>query len=56
MLKFILDRLKERSTWLGLTAIATAAGIALDPEQLEAIAVAGVAIAGLIASFTKDKA
>ena len=53
MLKFITDRAKERSTWLGLTGLLTAVGIGLEPSQVEAIAVAGVAIAGLIATFTK---
>ena len=54
MLKFILDRLKERSTWVGLTALVTAAGIGLNPEQLEAITLAGIAVTGVIATFTKD--
>ena len=55
MLKFIVDRLKERSTWLGLTAFATALGVSLAPQQLEAIILAGTAIGGLVAAFTKDK-
>lgn len=56
ILQWITDRMKERSTWLGLTTIATAAGVSLAPEQVEAIAVLGMAIAGAIAVFTKDKA
>lgn len=55
MLKFITDRAKERSTWLGLTGLLTAIGIGLEPEQIELISVIGVSIAGLIATFTKDK-
>lgn len=54
MLKFIKDRLKERSTWLGLIAVVTAAGVALTPEQKEAIASLGVAIGGIVAVFTAD--
>lgn len=52
---WLLDRLKEKTTWLGLTALVTSAGIALSPELAEAIAVAGVAIAGLIAVVTEEK-
>jgi len=54
MLKYITDRLKERSTWLGIIAIVTAAGVALTPEQTEAIAAAGAAVGGLVAVFTAD--
>ena len=56
MFKWIMDRLSERSTWLGITGFLTAAGVALEPEQVEAIATAGLAVAGLIAVVTKDKA
>ncbi len=56
MLKFLTSRLKERSTWLGIIAVVTAAGIALTPEQTEAIATAGAAIGGLVAVFTADTA
>lgn len=55
MLKWIIDRAKERSTWIGLTGLLTAAGIALSPEQAEAIATVGVALAGAVAVLTKDK-
>lgn len=51
---WIVDRLKEKSTWLGITALLSAAGVVLAPEQLDAIATAGVAIAGAIAIFTKE--
>lgn len=54
-LDWFIDRLKERSTWIGLTALLSALGIALSPEQAEAIAIGGVAVAGVIAAFTKDK-
>ena len=54
-LNWILDRTKERSTWLGLTAVLTSVGLALTPEQAEAIVIAGTSIGGLILAFTKDK-
>ena len=55
VLRFVADRLKERSTWLGILALLTAVGVGLSPEQIEAIAAGGVAVGGLILAFTKDK-
>lgn len=55
ILLMVLARLKERSTWLGLTALLTSFGVVLKPEVGEAIASAGVAVAGLIAVITADK-
>lgn len=54
--KFILDRLKERSTWIGIITIITAAGVTISPDQIEAITTAGIAIAGAVAVFTADPA
>lgn len=54
MFNFLITRLKERSTWMGLITIVTAAGVALSPEQVEAIITAGAAVVGAIAVFTKD--
>jgi hypothetical protein len=56
MLSFILSRFSERSTWLGLTAFATAGGLNVAPELSTAIINAGIAVAGLIGVITKDKA
>lgn len=55
ILNYILLRLKERSTWLGMISLTTAAGITVSPDQTQAIAAAGVALAGVIAVFTKDE-
>jgi hypothetical protein len=55
ILTFLTDRAKERSTWLGLTGVISAFGVALAPEQVELISVIGVSIAGLITTFTADK-
>lgn len=54
MLNYIIERLKERSTWLGIISIVTAAGVSLSPEQSEAIVSVGVVICGAIAAFTAD--
>ncbi|HZH28884.1 MAG TPA: hypothetical protein VEY95_17050 [Azospirillaceae bacterium] len=53
---FLLDRARERSTWLGLIAVAAAFGVHVSPEQAEAIATAGVAVAGVVGVLTKDRA
>ena len=55
LLKFVLDRLKEKTTRIGLTGFVTALGVSISPEQAEAIAAAGVAIVGAILTFTKEK-
>ena len=54
-MKWIKDRLKERSTWKGAVWLITACGIALTPEQTEAIITAGLAIAGVLDVFLADK-
>ena len=55
VLNYALARLKERSTWLGLISLAAALGLLLSPEQKEAIIAAGMALAGLLSAFTRDK-
>ncbi len=54
--QWLIDRSKERSSWIGVVSILTALGMAITPEQTDAIAAAGIAIGGLIATLTKDKA
>ncbi len=54
MFTYIFSRLKERSTWLGLIALATACGASIETVLAEQIIAAGMAIAGLIGVFTKD--
>lgn len=51
---YIIARLKERSTWLGLTTFAVGLGIALSPEQVEAIVATGTAVAGALSVFWPD--
>jgi hypothetical protein len=52
---FLLVRLNEPSTWRGLIWLITALGLALSPEQKESIVTTGMALAGLVGVFTKDK-
>lgn len=55
MKDFLIERGKEASTWRGLVAIITAAGIALDPAQMDAIVAMGLAVIGVIGAFFPDK-
>lgn len=55
MFDFIMERLKERSTWVGLVGLATSGGISLNPENIEAIVTVGTTVAGLIATVVPDK-
>lgn len=50
-----IARLKERSTWVGLTMIATAGGVQLSPEKMEAIYTLGTTLAGFVAVIWADK-
>ena len=54
MKKFILNRLKEASTWRALVALATAFGLYLTPEQTTAIVTLGLAVMGGIGAFFPD--
>ena len=49
-----IPRLEQPSTWRGLTLVITACGVALKPDQAEAIGVAGAAFAGLLGVFLPD--
>ena len=51
---YILDRLSEMSTWRGIVAMVTAAGVALSPDQSNAIVAAGLGIIGVIGAFFPD--
>jgi hypothetical protein len=46
-LSYIYARLSEPSTWRGIIALVTAAGVALSPDQVDKIVAAGLALIGL---------
>ena len=54
MKTYLIDRLKEPSTWRGLVMIATACGAVLSPDQREAIVTGGLLIVGLIGAAIAD--
>lgn len=53
--QYIIDRLKEPSTWRGFVYILAAFGIPIAPELAKEITAAGMGIAGIIAILTSDK-
>lgn len=53
-MKWLINRLREPSTWRGLVWLATVAGLSLRPDQAEAIVTAGMALAGLLGVFLAD--
>ena len=55
MFQYILNRLTERSTWLGLIAFATSCGASIATELTESIITVGVSPAGLVGVVTKEK-
>ena len=54
MKNYIILRLKERTTWLGLIAIATAFGCQISPDQAEVIVKTALLLAGLLHAATPD--
>jgi sulfite exporter TauE/SafE len=54
-MKYILDRLKEPSSYAGLGALLALVGVNLDGQLLQAIAGVAAALAGLAAVFVKEK-
>ena len=55
VLNYILQRLRERSTWQGLILLATVFGASISPEHAEAIATTGATIMGGVWTLTHDK-
>jgi hypothetical protein len=51
MVQFIINRLKEATTYAGLFTILGVAGVAISPEQKEAIITVCTAIVGAILVF-----
>lgn len=55
MLDWIIARLKEPTTWIGILGLFTAAGINLAPEMSNLIVTAGVSLGGVLAIVLKEK-
>ncbi|KJV39607.1 MULTISPECIES: hypothetical protein [unclassified Brevundimonas] len=52
---YILPRLKERSTYVGLVALATAFGMSIDPTYVDVALAIGAAVGGVLGIVWKDK-
>ena len=55
MNQYLLERMKEASTWRGIIYVLTAAGVPVAPAMAEQIIAAGMAVAGVIGILSKDK-
>lgn len=54
IVSIILNYLSYASTWNAIVALATAVGLKLAPDQVEAIITAAIAAVGAIQLFIKD--
>lgn len=54
MFNYVFNRLAEASTWRGIVAIITAAGLTLSPDQANAIIASGLAVIGAVGAFFPD--
>jgi len=54
-MKYIIERLKEPSTYRGLAVMLAVAGVKISPEQTDAITAAVVAILAAIEVFRTEK-
>lgn len=54
-MKYILERLKEGSSWAGLGALLLVLGVNVDAELLQYISYAGSGLAGVAAFFLRDR-
>lgn len=51
---WLVNRLKEKSTWRGIVAFLTAVGVGWSPDQKEAVVMLGIAVAGAFEVFFKE--
>lgn len=52
---FLIERLKEPSTWRGIIRLLTACGVPIAPDLAVQIIAVGLAATGLVGIFTPDK-
>ena len=50
-LYYILERMKEKSTWVALGSVITAMGVGISPENWQAIMAFGMGIPGIVSVF-----
>ena len=52
---YLVSKLKEKSTYAGLLALLSAAGLAIDAEQFAAVAAVVMALVGMFEVFRKER-
>ena len=52
---WIVERLREPTTWGGIASLLTLVGVTVSPEFQDAIIAAGVAIGGALMVFMREK-
>lgn len=55
IVRWIMARAAEPSTWRGLLLCLTSIGIAVEPEFMEAVTAVGIALAGLVGVLFPDQ-
>lgn len=55
VIAYIVARSQEPSTWRGAVLLLTALGVKLEPQQMEAIVIIGLGIAGLLGVAFPDR-
>lgn len=53
--EYVLDRLKEASTWRSIIYVLAAIGVPIAPELATQIVAAGMGAAGIVGIVTKDR-
>ncbi len=56
VVSYLVERMREFSTWRGIAALAATAGVLVAPEQLDALYKAFIAALGLMAVFGGKRA
>lgn len=51
VLQYLLDRMKERGTWLSLSTALTGMGMVIAPQKWDLIMAIGMGIPGIITAF-----
>ena len=54
-MNYIIQQLKQKSTYAGILALLSAFGLAIDPEQFAAIVTLIIALVGVYETFRKEK-
>jgi hypothetical protein len=55
IVNYVIERLREFSTWRGIAALAATGGVLVAPEQLDAVYKTFIAVLGLAAVFSPGK-